>query len=197
MKLTYKGKYSGDEASLPTKEHPEGYQKFKEPDSKKFMLLANGIAALITVVTVVVAGCVTFGYICSDVENGSFIKIMLAFILPMITIVPHEFMHALCFKGEVYMYAYPQAGAMFVLGLEDMSKSRFVFMSLLPNLVLGFIPFILGMFFPEMYWIAFFGALNIGSGSGDYLNVFNALSQVPKGAKIYASGFHSYWYLPA
>ena len=197
MKLIYKGKYSGEEESLPVREHPEGYEKFKEPESKKFMLLANGLALVITVLALAIATLFTFSEIKEDLADGRPWLLILACLLPMVTVVPHEIMHALCFKGEVYMYAYPQAGAMFVLGLEDMSKARFVFMSLLPNLIFGVLPLILGTVFPEAYWAAIFGALNIGSGAGDYLNVFNALTQVPKGAKIYASGFHSYWYMPA
>ena len=33
-------------------------------------------------------------------------------------------------------------------------------------------------------------------GIGDYYNVFNCLTQVPKGGLVYMSGMHSYWYLP-
>ena len=33
-------------------------------------------------------------------------------------------------------------------------------------------------------------------GIGDYYNVINALIQMPKGARTYLYGFHSYWYLP-
>ncbi len=197
MKLTYKGKYSGEEESLPVRVHPEGYEKFKEPESNKFMLLANSLALMITVLFLAIGAIFIFDEVKEDFVNGFPWMFFLACLLPMVTIVPHEIMHAICFKDEVYMYAYPQAGAMFVLGLEDMSKARFVFMSLLPNIILGVIPFVLGIIFPHAYWLTIFGALNVGSGAGDYLNVFNALTQVPKSAKIYASGFHSYWYIPA
>ncbi len=195
MKLIYKGKYSGDESTLPQREHPENYEIFKEPDSKKFMLIANGISLIITIVFLAIAVIVSFGYLKEDLANGR-PWILLALILPTFVIIPHEFLHAICFKETVYMYSYLQQGAMFVLGLEDMSKARFTFMSLLPNIVFGFIPFIVGIIFPQLYWLGVFGALAIGSGAGDYINVFNALTQVPKGGLIYLNGFHSYWYLP-
>ncbi len=99
-------------------------------------------------------------------------------------------------KETVYMYSYFRAGAMFVLSLEDMTKTRFVLMSLAPNILFGFVPFLVALIFPQLYWLGLFGALSIGAGAGDYINVFNALTQVPKGAKIYSSGFHSYWYQP-
>lgn len=195
MKLIYKGKYSGDESTLPQREHPENYEIFKEPDSKKFMLIANGISLIITIVFLAIAVIVSFGYLKEDLANGR-PWILLALILPTFVIIPHEFLHAICFKETVYMYSYLQQGAMFVLGLEDMSKARFTFMSLLPNIVFGFIPFIVGIIFPQLYWLGVFGALAIGSGAGDYINIFNALTQVPKGGLIYLNGFHSYWYLP-
>ena len=39
-------------------------------------------------------------------------------------------------------------------------------------------------------------AVCLSMGTGDYYNVFNALTQMPKGAKTYLDGFHSWWFLP-
>ncbi len=36
--------------------------------------------------------------------------------------------------------------------------------------------------------------MSIAMGFGDYINVFNALTQRPNGGKTYLNGFHSYWY---
>ena len=40
------------------------------------------------------------------------------------------------------------------------------------------------------------GAINIGAGGGDYLNIFHALTQMPRGALCFMSKNRSYWYLP-
>lgn len=85
---------------------------------------------------------------------------------------------------------------LFVVGPEEMSKVRFVFMSLLPNLVFAFLPFLAGMLFPRLLYFLVLGALTIGMGFGDYYNVYNTLTQMPKGARTYLYGFHSFWYLP-
>lgn len=85
---------------------------------------------------------------------------------------------------------------LFVIGSELMSKGRFIFMSLLPNLVFGFIPFVVALCVPSLALLGVLGAINIVSGSGDYYNVFNALTQMPKGARTYLYQFHSYWYMP-
>ncbi|MBQ8624207.1 MAG: DUF3267 domain-containing protein [Oscillospiraceae bacterium] len=196
MKLIFNGKYSGDEATLPQREHPQGYEMFKEPDSKNFMLIANGVALIITIVFLAVIAVFSFEYVKADLADDKPWLLVLSCILPSLTILPHEFLHAICFKETVYMYSYLQAGAMFVLGLEDMTKKRFVFMSLLPTIVFGFIPFVIALIFPSLYWLGVFGALCIGSGAGDFINIYNALTQVPKGGLIYMCGFHSYWYKP-
>ena len=94
------------------------------------------------------------------------------------------------------MYEYLSKGMLFVVGSERMSKARFVFMSMLPNLVFGFVPFLLFLINPSWTLLGTLGAFAIPMGAGDYYNVFNALTQMPKGAKTYMKGFHSYWYLP-
>ena len=40
------------------------------------------------------------------------------------------------------------------------------------------------------------GVFSLSSCVGDWYNVFNALTQMPKGAKTYLCGFNSYWYMP-
>lgn len=85
---------------------------------------------------------------------------------------------------------------LFVAGPEDMTKTRFIMMSLAPNIVFGFIPFILFLIFPKAIILGVFGAISIGCGAADYLNVINALTQMPKGALTYLYGTHSYWYIP-
>ena len=57
-------------------------------------------------------------------------------------------------------------------------------------------PFLAGMLFPRLLYFLVLGALTIGMGFGDYYNVHNALTQMPKGARTYLYGFHSFWYLP-
>ena len=84
----------------------------------------------------------------------------------------------------------------FVLETETMSKKRFIFMSLLPNLVFGFLPYCLSFLGIQYLTLAVLGVIAIGMGAGDYYNVFNALTQMPKGAGTYLYQMNSYWYIP-
>ena len=75
-----------------------------------------------------------------------------------------------------------------------LSKARFVIMSMLPNIIFGIIPYVAFWFNHDWLLLGMVGAFCIGAGFGDYINVFNALTQMPNGAKTYLCGFHSYWY---
>lgn len=189
MKLIYKGKFDGNAESIPHGEHIEGAVKFKEPETpKELSLLANGLAFGVTLICFVI-----FAF---RAEEGMKAFSLSACICSVLVLFPHEILHAVCFKKEVYLYTNFKQGMLFVTGPETMSKSRFIFMSMLPNLVFGFLPFILFLIFPSWGFLGTFGAISIGSGCGDYLNVFNALTQMPKGSRTYIYQFNSYWYMP-
>lgn len=194
MKLTMGGRYKGDLSALPARQ-VEGAVKFKEiDDMTKLAAFANGLALGIFALCLgVVAARLFF-------RPGGFSGVKLmplgwGLIASNITIIFHELLHRLCFKGEVFLYSNLKQGMMFVTGTEDMNKARFVFMSLLPNIVFGLIPFVIFMARPQLTFFAGFGAACLSMGAGDYYNVYNALTQVPTGAKIFMSGLNSYWHI--
>ena len=194
MKLHYMGKFNLDPDSLPQAEHKPGAVEFKEADSmKKLSVIANTVACII----LVILGAAAFFRIVPVAEPKSATITWFAALLGSIVIIfPHELLHALCFKKDVYLYTNLKQGMLFVIGTETMSKFRFVFMSALPNVVFGVVPYILGMIFPNLVWLLSFGILAVGMGAGDYYNIFNALTQMPKGARTYLYQFNSYWYIP-
>lgn len=188
MTFHYAGKFNGDEDSLPQREHPEHAVQFREPTMKQMAVGANlgaFLTMLVLAVPYAILGRDHFGF---SVSIGA--------IMAVVAAVPHEYLHALCFRGDVYMYTNLKQGMLFVTGTEDMSRRRFVLMSLCPNLIFGFFPYLLFLCFSHLTGLGAFGLLSIGMGFGDYINVFNAMTQVPKEATVYLSGFHSFWYLP-
>lgn len=191
MRFHYAGTYDGPD-SLPRREPlPAGAVAFREPESAGAMgLIGNGLALAIFAVLygllVMRCGMAAFGY--EAFLCGS--------LLTLLTMVPHEFIHALCFRGDVYMYQALSKGLLFVVGTEDMTLAHFCLMSLLPATVLGLIPYLACMVAPNLTTLGVFGAMALASAAGDFLNVFNAVTQMPRGALTFLSGFHSYWYLP-
>lgn len=191
MKLIYKSEYDGNPDHLPTNGIKEGSVKFKEIDDiTKAGLLFNVIAAIIMIILIIIL-MIRYSFL-TIIDSPAFI---IGVIGSLVVLFPHELLHALCFKEEVYLYTAWKKGMLFVLGLEPMTKKRFIFMSLLPNLVFGFIPYFLALTIPQLSFLGVFGALCIGMGAGDYYNVFNALTQMPKGSYAYMHKMNTYWYV--
>lgn len=190
MKLHYRGKYNLDPATLPAVSKKENAVPFKEAESmKKLATQANILAILLLIV------CFIPIFLTHRLEFTKF-DFWIGCLLSLITCFPHEILHAICFKEDVYLYTNFQQGMLFVIGNEPMTKARFTFMSLLPNLVFGLVPYILGLIFGQLSVLLGLGWCAISMGVGDYINIFHAVTQMPKGAKTYMSGFHSYWYMP-
>lgn len=192
MRLHYKGKYDLNPESLPHGQHMPGAVPFKEAkDSKQLSLIANAASVVIMFLLAVPAY-----FRCREFLWASPFQMMLGAIASMLIMFPHEILHALCFKEDVYLYTNWKQGLLFVVGPETMSKGRFIFMSLLPNLVFGIIPYLIGILFPSQVFAVVLGILATGMGAGDYYNVLNALTQMPKGSRTYLYQFSSYWYIP-
>jgi len=188
MKLHYKGKFDGNIDNLPKGEleKHENAVKFKEMDDmKKFMIIMNVVAGIM----MIILGAV-FIWRAGGFSEFSYVGMLIA----ILSLFPHELLHAICFKEDVDMYL--ADGGAFVCGTETMSKFRFIFMSLLPNIIFGFIPFIVFLIFPNMTILGTLGVMAISMGVGDYYNVFNALTQMPKGARCFIEKQNSYWYIP-
>lgn len=190
MILHYGGKYNGDESTLPQREHHPDAVQFREAESMKQLALIANIGCFLVMLLL----AVPFVLLAKAYIRDHTLQLSLAAVLSCLSAPIHECLHAVCFRKDVYYYSYLRKGILFVVGTEDMSKSRFIFMSLCPNIVLGFIPYIIFLLFPNMVFFGVFGILCTGMGFGDYINVYNALRQMPKGSKTYLSGMHSYWY---
>ena len=187
MKLVIKGLFNGDENSLPHGEIYPGSEKMDPDETTDAIMNRLNIIALVIDALVFVVFCLISGIKEYD---------MLAFVLTLVIYIAHEFLHAICFKNEVYLYFWKEKGSAFVIGNEPMSKPHFILMSLLPNIVFGFIPFILYLIHPTLTLLGSLSVLTIGMGIGDYYNVISALRRVPNNAKVYLHKFTTYWYIP-
>ena len=199
VKLVIKGAYRGEE-QLPTAHLPENAVPYLEPDDPaalnraacRFLLPCFLLAVVIVLLKLFSPSGFTFHI------GGIFLGILLFF--PLIPL--HELLHAICFPRDAVVELYYSLKDMlvFVVSVAPISKRRFIWMSLFPNLLLGLVPLLIFLFLPLH---SFAGSLLFGLGLyglsvgvGDYLNAWNTLRQVPKGAMTVLSGFHSYWYLP-
>lgn len=192
MRLHYKGAYDLNPESIPHKEHILGAVKFKEAEDTKEL---SKTATVISIIVMVIMGIFATMRMGRFIFDGS-LQMWLGILFPFAILFPHEILHAICFKEDVYLYTNWKQGMLFVVGSETMSKGRFILMSMLPNVVFGILPYIVGMIYPQFVFGLVFGILSAGMGAGDYYNVYNAVTQMPKGARTYLYQFHSYWYMP-
>lgn len=200
--IHYKGKFDGNTEQLPAGEYWTSDVPFDEPqDMKKLAAVLQKV-----MIVIIVLLCGFWAWWFHDLfENMTDMYMTLAgaicsaCILQLAVLLPHEYLHALCFREDCWIYTNLKQGMCFVAGPEDMDKKRFIFMCLLPNIVFGFAPFIISLDIPVSLSASFlmmFGIINIGAGAGDYMNVYNAARQVPQNGLIYMHHMQSHWYRP-
>lgn len=198
MKIIYKGKLKNID-DLSKGKLPDDAVKFKEADTSLEMLIPGmsyGLIIFIVLIVIITSILRINGIDGGDTFEFSFIAIVLV----LLTLIPHEMLHAICYGNGtvVEIYNYLTHGGFITYTNTPISKRRFIFMSFLPNIVFGFIPFLIwAIFFKEAAFsniLLSFSTISIVTGIGDYINIKNALIQMPKGTMQQLSGFNSYWY---
>lgn len=192
MKLIYKGKYNGVVEEFESSKNIKNAVKYKEADSLEEMakiitLPANIMQLVLLVIVIVFVGFDNFDY--------TMLMMIVSFVLSLLTMIPHELLHSICYKKDVYLYTNLKQLMLFVVGEDHMSKWKFIFMCMLPNIVFGFIPFIIFLINNELLLFGFLGAMCISYGMGDYYNVWNTIMQVPSNGMVFSKGHNSYWYV--
>ena len=200
MRLICRGIYRGED-QLPRGDLPERAVPFREPEDPAAL---GRQAMLFLIPSLGAALAVVFGavFLRDDLSIRVFPWLILGCAASLLAVVPHELLHGLCFgwDAEVELFFSPRDGMAFVVSTRPVSRGRFVWMCLCPNLVLGALPLLVWALLscpPQAgSFLLGFALSSIGMGCGDYLNVYNALRQMPRGSVQQLSGFHSYWYLP-
>jgi hypothetical protein len=202
MRLSYGGSYKNED-QLPVATLPENAIRFREPETPAMLNLAA--LAFVPPVLALVALFVALAYWIHGevtIQFGFGSLLLGGFLLPFLAFLPHELLHAVCFgkDAEVKLFISVKNMLLFVVSTQPVSKARFIFLSLLPNLALGWIPLLVWAVIPYRGAgtenLLFFSVISALGGVGDYLNVFNAARQMPKGSMQQLSGFHSFWYMP-
>lgn len=202
FQIYYMGKYK-DESQL-TRGQPYPYQatQFKESENINEIFLQGlllGLPLFLIMVFIVIYRLFTMDYV--QDWNFHWFAIIVSIFLMYPLIIVHEIIHALVFpiNARKEIWNYLDQGTMFVYCEEKLSRLRFIAMCLAPVIVLGILPFLLWYFIAPILtlefsvcWLLMSFSMTI-SAVGDFVNVFNTIRQVPKGAKIFNYGFHSFW----
>jgi hypothetical protein len=196
--INFKGKYKNEE-QIKRGKLPKNAVIFQEPNSitKAFLL---GTLISLPIIIIMLIG---FFIKVENLKNITMFIFYSAILLALICSYLHEIIHALCFPREVEkeIWVDLNQGALFVYCNKAVTKKRFIWMCISPNLVLGFIPYILFVMGALDFnrnisnIVGIFSCIMIASGIGDYLNIYNTIKQVPSNAKVIGYGIHSFWFL--
>ena len=205
INLKYKGIYKNENQLLNGVLNKDAIM-FEEPNNitglflRGFLLTSPFFALLIVISYIKIQSANLFSYYFIK-ENFSTI-IIISSLISVLTLFIHEILHALTFpfKSQKELWIKPNEMAAFIYCNAPVKKSKFIWICLCPNVILGAFPYMLwliGVFdFNETLslYILILSFLNLLSGIGDYYNVYLTIKQVPNNSYIQNYGFHSYWF---
>lgn len=108
-----------------------------------------------------------------------------------------KLLHAICFPAGSTVFMFYTLHGLGMTCASPVTRNRFIWINLLPSIILGLLPLVLFMAVPCTYAFAstvlcVFGMLHLGSSYADYLNVLHLL-KLPERAVIQLSGAKIYW----
>ena len=205
--LIFKGIYKTED-QLPKANLPLNAVKFREPvtvESSVSASLIFVIPSTLLICLFLFASYLLHGELVirlSSIVDTAFLRPMMPLLLIFTTIIPHELIHAIALgKGvNAEFFLAPRSLSAFIISVTPITKKRFIIMSFLPGFILGWLPLLVWAILPfnELYsaHLLFFSVISILGSCGDYMNIFNAIRQMPKGSYHQHSGFNSYWHIP-
>lgn len=204
MKFIYKGKIENWN-DIPKFELPINAVKYREPDTMEELIKAVLPWHIPLILLIILGIFIRFLLYSQESILPNLIELLptiagLFLILPLFFL--HEFIHALCFpKGaKVYCYTRLAQGVLMVTSDEKLNKYRFIYISIMPLLVLGVLPFLIWVFYPESTYLTrtlmTFSPILILVSCGDLMNIYHTIKQVPNNAKVAMSGMNTYWFIP-
>lgn len=193
--IEFKGKYT-NENQIKKGDLPGNAVIFKEPTTITKAFVLGGVISLPFIIITFIGLIIKI-----DINSIKINVLIYSVILNLILMYFHEIIHALCFPKESKKEIWTKfnEGALFIYCNDQLSKKKFVWMCAAPNVILGFVPYVLfaiGVFdfnYNISNIIGITSWLMICSGIGDYLNIYNTMRQVPEHGKVFNYGIHSYW----
>lgn len=198
-----KGKYENEEQLTKGQELPEGAVQFKEGDTIGAAFRLGFLVGLPIVVPMILLGFYRWEQIGKRIEFDTVfvIGMWVSLLVSAVLIYVHEFIHAILFPKEAVkeIWKVPKDNAYFVYCSAQVSKCRFIVLNIAPCIVLGIVPYVVWyIIVPKIdavwgFWIGVITLYMTVACIGDFANIFNAIRQVPKSAKVFNFGMHSYW----
>lgn len=198
-----KGKYDNEKQLIGESKLPKHAIMFEEGDSIQSAFNRGFLVSLpliLFVIAISIYRCININKII-DFDAELCISFVITFIIIKGLAYVHEFIHAIFYPRNITKTIWKDSknGAFFVYCDAKVSKIRFILLCLAPAIILGFFPFVIWLLIAPLFKVQFVICFMIITwvmivmSIGDYANVYNAIKQVPKNAKVFNYGMHSYW----
>ena len=131
MRIHYAGKFDGDVSKLPHRKHEKNAVGFKEAETVEGVEKA-GLKVVPAILVIETIPLILLRINPFSLHISSFFA---GLTLAILTLPVHEVLHAVCFRGDVYIFSNLKRGMAFTVGTESMSKRHFfiyVFISRYP-----------------------------------------------------------------
>ena len=201
--IRIKGKYKNEEQLIHGKELPTGAVQFKEGETIREAFNLGFLLSLPIMIPMIAISIVRCSKMEKQLEFGvSFVvAAVITLLLGQILTYVHEFIHAIFYpkEAEKDIWKDSSQGAYFVYCDARVSKCKFIVLCLAPCVILGIVPFAIWYMIAPLLnvewviWIMVLTWMLTFMSMGDFANAYNAIKQVPKDAKIFNYGMHSYW----
>lgn len=203
LNIHIKGEFKDEQQLIQGKKLPVNAIQFQEGETLQSAFRLGFIFSLPIMLPIIILSVIR----CSGIDKklkfdiNFIIAAVIVIIIGQILVYLHEFIHAVFYpkESEKTIWKYTKQGAYFIYCDAKVSKTRFIILCIAPSVILGIIPFLIWYITAPLFsaeWIVCIMVLTWAMtflSIGDFANIFNAITQVPKNAKIFNYGIHSYW----
>lgn len=197
------GKLTNEQQLIESSVLPANAVQFEEGEDITEVLKTGGLIGLPILIVMLGAGIHRLSNLdCKVTFDFKFACIAIAtIILFKIFINIHEIIHCMFYplKGRKVIWNDVKSGAYLAYCDMEVSKIRFIIISLAPAVIIGLFSYALWYIFVPVLmneialcWLLF-SWISVAVSVGDFTNIYNTIKQVPKGAKVKNYGYHSYW----
>ena len=148
---------------------------------------------------------IVIAVIISELKNVKLELGLIEIIISIIILIPLallvQIIHALAYPKDAKkdFYIIKKDQGIVLLSNSPVAKNRYILMCVMPTIILSFIPYALMLIFMDNLPVKLVNYIYIDSiainilTAGPLLTAYRTIKQVPKDAKIFNYGYHSYW----
>lgn len=203
LNIVIGGKLKDEQQLIESSVLPANAVQFEEGEDITEVLKTGGLIGLPILIVMLGVGIYRLSnFDCKVTFDFKFACIAITtIILFKVFIYIHEIIHCIFYpaKGRKVIWKDVKSGAYLAYCGMEVSKIRFIIISLAPAVIIGLFSFVLWYIYVPVLmdeialcWFLF-SWISVAVSVGDFTNIYNTIKQVPKEAKVKNHGYHSYW----